>query len=163
MISTDALQVGFLSPSLFVNNRKRRVVVSEGLSLTIVNEITNFIKTVVFENDHFLKRFPLKTIFYKNDCFVFRFFVVVFITKQLFFLKIENDPSLRRGVHFRKLINKIFAVKQDRNERKILETKVHSFLEAGLQPWTGTWVHFFLGTSIQASSGTSWQTSLCLL
>ena len=70
----------------------------------------------------------------KNDRFVFRFFVVVFITKQLFFLKIENDPSLRGGVHFRKLINKIFAVKQDRNERKIIGTNVHSFLGAGLQP-----------------------------
>ena len=40
MIITDALQVGFLSPLFFVN---------EGLSLTIVNETTNFIKMVVFK------------------------------------------------------------------------------------------------------------------
>ena len=49
MISTDAHQVGFLSLLTIVN---------EGVSLTIVNETTNFIKTII-----------LKTNFLKNDCF----------------------------------------------------------------------------------------------
>ena len=71
MISTDALQVGFLSPPLFVNEGSSLTIVNEGslltivnegssltivndgLSLTIVNETTNFLKTVVFENDCF--------------------------------------------------------------------------------------------------------------
>ena len=57
--------------------------VNEGLSLTIVNETTNFLKMNVFENDLFLKRFPLKR-------FVFRFFVVVFTIYK----KNENDLSL---------------------------------------------------------------------
>jgi len=38
MISTDALQVGFLSSLTIVN---------KGSSLTIVNETTSFIKTIV--------------------------------------------------------------------------------------------------------------------
>ena len=57
-----------------VNKGSSLKIVYEWLSLTIVNETTNFIKTVViendrFENDHFLKRFPLKTIVFKNDRF----------------------------------------------------------------------------------------------
>ena len=63
MISTDALQVGFVSSPLFVNDRSRSVVVIEvssltivyeGVSLTIVNETTNLIKTVVFEKNCWL-------------------------------------------------------------------------------------------------------------
>ena len=50
MISTDALQVGFLSSLTIVNER---VVVNEGPSLTIVNETKNFIKTSVLKNDRF--------------------------------------------------------------------------------------------------------------
>ena len=65
---------------LIVNEGSSLTIVNEGLSLTIVNETTNCLKTIVFENDRFLKRFPLQTIVFKNDCFVFRFFFVVFIT-----------------------------------------------------------------------------------
>ena len=64
MISTDALQVGFLTSFTIVNEG---VVVNdifnEGLSLTIVNdnpslltivnETTNFKKTIVLKNDRF--------------------------------------------------------------------------------------------------------------
>ena len=75
MISTDALQVGFLSLLTIVN---------EGLSLTIVNEESSlkiviegssltkrwiFLKNYRFKNDHFLKKNFKKTIVFKNDRF----------------------------------------------------------------------------------------------
>ena len=47
MIRTDALQVGLLSSLTIVN---------EGPSLTIVNETTNFIKTIVLKTTIFKKR-----------------------------------------------------------------------------------------------------------
>ena len=47
-------------------------IVNDGLLLTIVNETTNFLKTVVFENDRFEKQPLFKTISNKNDRFVFR-------------------------------------------------------------------------------------------
>ena len=62
MISTDALQVGFLSSLTIVNELlsltivnegPSLTIVNEGSSLTIVNETTNFIKTIVLKNDHF--------------------------------------------------------------------------------------------------------------
>ena len=56
MLSTDALQVGFLSPPLFINDSYRRVIVNE----------TMCIKTIV-----------LKMKFFLNLSFRFRFFVVV--------------------------------------------------------------------------------------
>jgi len=58
MISTDALQVGFLSLLTIVN---------EGLSLTIVNKTTSFIKTIILKNDRF-KNDHLKKIL-KSDRF----------------------------------------------------------------------------------------------
>jgi hypothetical protein len=67
MISTDALQVGFLS------------------SLTIVNETNNFIKNDRFEKLSFLL-----------NSFRFRFFVVVFIMKRSFFWKMKTLTSLGR-------------------------------------------------------------------
>ena len=73
MISTDALQVGFL---VFVNKGLSLTIVNEGSSLTIFNETTSFIKTIVLKNDRFkkdhLKNFK-KTIVFKNDQFVFDF------------------------------------------------------------------------------------------
>ena len=54
MISSDDLQVGFLSSLTIVN---------EGSSLTIVNETTNFIKTTILKKTNFFKkRSFLKTI-----------------------------------------------------------------------------------------------------
>ena len=62
MISTDALQLGLLSPPLFVNDRLQRVVVKDREQRVrindrkrriVVNETTNFLKTVAFENDRF--------------------------------------------------------------------------------------------------------------
>ena len=84
MISTDALQVGFLS------------------SLTIVNDTTSLIKTIVIQNNFKLKRPFLKTNFFKKNyrlekrSFRFRFFVVVFITKRSLFQKMKNE--LRRQI-----------------------------------------------------------------
>ena len=79
MISTDAFQVGFLSSLTIVN---------EGLSLTIVNKTTSFIKTIILKNDRF-KNDHLKKTFKKRSFLKtrFRFFVVVFITKLSFFKK----------------------------------------------------------------------------
>ena len=71
MISTDALQVGFVSSLTIVkkgssftivsvglsltigNEGPSLMIVNEGPSLTIVNEMTNFIKTIVLKNDRF--------------------------------------------------------------------------------------------------------------
>ena len=71
MISTDALQGGFLSPPLFVNEGSSLTIVNEGssltivnkgsslnivnegTSLTIVNETMSFIKTLILKNDRF--------------------------------------------------------------------------------------------------------------
>ena len=73
MISTDALQVGFLSLLTIVN---------EGLSLTIVNEESSlkiviegssltkrwfFLKNYRFKNDHFLKKNFKKTIVFQEN------------------------------------------------------------------------------------------------
>ena len=49
MISTDALQVGFLSSLTIVNEGSLLTIVNEGSSLTIVNEMTIFIKKDRFE------------------------------------------------------------------------------------------------------------------
>ena len=68
MISTDVLQVGFLSSltkgsSLpIVNEELSLMIVNEGSSLTIVNETTNFIKTIVLKRTIFKKRTFKKTI-----------------------------------------------------------------------------------------------------
>ena len=76
MISTDALQVGFLSSLTIVNEGSLLTIVYEGSSLTIiVNETTSFIKTIVLKNDrlknnHFEKTTILKNeLFKKNDRF----------------------------------------------------------------------------------------------
>ena len=67
MISTDALQVGFLS------------------SLTTVNDTTIFIKTIVLKNDRFVMKTAKKnrkqTIAFKND----RFFKTVVFQKDRFY------------------------------------------------------------------------------
>ena len=61
MISTDALQVGFLLSSLtIVNEGSSLTIVNGRLSFTIVNETTNFLKTIVFENDSFFKTISIK-------------------------------------------------------------------------------------------------------
>ena len=55
MISTDALQVGFLSSLTIVNEGVVVNNFNEGLSLTIVNETKNFIKTVVFGEKNYMQ------------------------------------------------------------------------------------------------------------
>ena len=59
MISSDDLQVGFLSSLTIVNEGLSLTIDNEGSSLTIVNETTNFIKTNIF----------FKTSVLKNDRF----------------------------------------------------------------------------------------------
>ena len=60
MISTDALQVGFLSSLTIVNER---------LSLTIVNE-TIVLKTTIFKNEPFKKMIVFRRRFH-NETIVF--------------------------------------------------------------------------------------------
>ena len=71
MISTDALQVSFLSSLTIANEGTSLTIVNEGTSLTIFNEmssLTIFIKTIVNETT-----IVLKTNFCKNYRFVFDF------------------------------------------------------------------------------------------
>ena len=67
MISTDALQVGFLSLLTIVYEGSSLTIVNKGLSLTIVNKgssltivkegsTTNFIKAIVLKNERIEKR-----------------------------------------------------------------------------------------------------------
>ena len=84
MISTDALQGGFLSSFTIVNEGTSLPIVNERTSLKIVNETARFIKTIILQNELFKKRSVLESIV----SFLF-FFVVVFITKLSFFLN-EN-------------------------------------------------------------------------
>ena len=68
MISTDAFQVGFLSSLTIVN---------EGLSLTIVNKTTSFIKTIIlkndrFKNDHLKNAFSIFCRRFHNETIVFQ-------------------------------------------------------------------------------------------
>ena len=42
-----------LSSSTVVNKGSSLTIINEGFSLTIVNKTTNFLKTIVLENDHF--------------------------------------------------------------------------------------------------------------
>ena len=65
MISTDALQVEFLSS---LTKGSSLTIVNEGSPLTIVNETRNFIKTIVLKNDRF-KNVVLKTTSLKNELF----------------------------------------------------------------------------------------------
>ena len=65
--------------------------------LMIVNEMTNFIKTLVLENNHF----------------VFAFFVVVFITKRSFFKKNEKFY-----IPIRKICQLIFIFDSHRYPKK---------------------------------------------
>ena len=74
MISTDAHQVGFFS------------------SLTIVNETTNFIKTIVLKMTIFKKTIFKKTNLKKRS-FRFRFFVVVFLKNEN-----VNIPNCRGSI-----------------------------------------------------------------
>ena len=60
MRSTDALKVGFFSLLTIVN---------EGSSLTIVNEMTIFINTIVLKNDRFEKQSFWKTTIFKKTNF----------------------------------------------------------------------------------------------
>ena len=71
MISTDALQVGFLS------------------TLTIVNETTSFIKTIVLKATIFIKRTFKTTIVFKNDLLAFDF-SSPFYNEIIVFQKKEN-------------------------------------------------------------------------
>ena len=82
MISTDALQVGFLSSLTIVNEG---VVVNEGSSLTIVN------KTI--KKRSLWKTFILKNVIFKKRSFRFRFFRRRFHNGTIVFLKNENVPS----------------------------------------------------------------------
>ena len=74
MISTDALQGGFLSSPLFVNNReqndklnKKPLVLKATVLKTIILKLT---KNDCFKNDCFLKPiFFNKTIIFENDLF----------------------------------------------------------------------------------------------
>jgi len=85
MISTGALQIGFLSSLAIINEGSSLTIVKEGSSLTIVNETTSFIKTIVFKIDHFKKtNFKKKIVFktivsfsifrhrFHNETFVFQ-------------------------------------------------------------------------------------------
>ena len=56
-----------LSSLTIVAEGSSLTIFNEGLSLTIINKTTNFLKTVVFENDRFFKAISIK-----NDRFVFR-------------------------------------------------------------------------------------------
>ena len=84
MISTDALQVGFLSSVTIVNEGLSLTIDKKGSSLTIVNETTYFIKPIVLKTTIFKKR-----TFQKNDCFVFGF-SRRFHNETIVFLKNEN-------------------------------------------------------------------------
>ena len=71
MISTDALQVGFLSLLMIVNKGSSLTIVNDSLLLTIVNEGSSLaivnkgsLLTIVNETTIFIK-----TIVFNNDCF----------------------------------------------------------------------------------------------
>ena len=49
------------------------MIVKEGSSLTIINEMMNFIKTIVLKTTTFKKQTLKKMIVFKNDRFVFDF------------------------------------------------------------------------------------------
>ena len=63
MISTDAIQGGFLTPSLFVNLGSSLTIFNEGMLLTIINETTSLTK-----NDRFIfcLRFHNETIVFQK-------------------------------------------------------------------------------------------------
>ena len=96
MISTDALQVGFLSLLMIVNEG---VIVNDRYWRVVVNKTTNFIKTI---NDHFEKRPFLKnelfkkTIVFKNDHY-FSIFCCRFHNETIIFLKNENVNIPKHG------------------------------------------------------------------
>jgi len=72
MISTDALQVGFLSSLMIINEGSSLTIVNEGLSLTIVNEGSSL--TIVNETTNFIKQSFLKTSVLKTERFENRSF-----------------------------------------------------------------------------------------
>ena len=84
MISTDALQVGFLSSLTIINEGLSLTIVNEGSSLTIVNETTNFIKTTIFKNELIKTTIVFKTIV------SFSIFRRRFHNETIVFLKNEN-------------------------------------------------------------------------
>ena len=85
MISTDALQVGFLSSLTIVNEG---VVVNEGSSLTIVNEFPSL--TIVNKTTNFIKTNFLKKRSFLKTTVSFSFFRRRFHNETIVFLKIEN-------------------------------------------------------------------------
>ena len=81
MVSTDALQVGFLSSLTIVN---------EGSSLTIVNETTNFIKTIVLKTTIFKKTNILKKRSFLKTIISFSILRRRYHNETIVFLKNEN-------------------------------------------------------------------------
>ena len=65
MISTDAIQGGFLTPSLFVNLGSSLTIFNEGMLLTIINETTSLTKNDRF-NFIFCLRFHNETIVFQK-------------------------------------------------------------------------------------------------
>ena len=89
MISTGALQIGFLSSLAIINEGSSLTIVKEGSSLTIVNETTSFIKTIVFKIDHFKKTNFKKKIVFKTIV-SFSIFRHRFHNETVVFQKNEN-------------------------------------------------------------------------
>ena len=56
MISTDAIQVDFLSSLTIINEESSLKIINKGSLLMIVSETTIFIKTTILKNDCFSKK-----------------------------------------------------------------------------------------------------------